>query len=432
MQTVWMERIFGGLSGKTRRVTAGKNKVVVLSELFRPEMTSTGYYLTKIAERLALEHDVEVFCGQPTYAERGRRAPSTEQDGRLRINRVRSSTFDKDRIGLRLLNLVTLTWSIVARSALAIRPGDVVIVVTNPPTLPLIMALICRMRRAKLVALIHDRFPEVMVAVGFRSKNDASVRVLEELNKWLLPKSACIVVVGRDMGEQLEKQYPLANIAVLGNWAENATVRPVPLPERSLRSELGLPSDRVVLYAGNFGRANDLETLLGAAELLRKSGIFFALIGHGVNRPSVEATIRSKGLDHVRVAGPYPREAQCQLLACGDIVVIPSIPGMCGISVPSRIYNSLAAGRPVVVATEATAEIARIVTDFNVGWIVPPASAELLAEAIREALIDTNQSELDGMGRRAIEAAQNELSESRMLDQWSQLVRQLLAETQGF
>jgi hypothetical protein len=112
-------------------VPPAKNRVFVISELYYPEDTSTGYFITKIAEGLAENHPVEAICSKPTYSERHMDVPFRETHRGVKIRRVRSTRMNKDRIIGRLANLVTFTlgaaWSF-ARSA---RRGDIVICLIN-------------------------------------------------------------------------------------------------------------------------------------------------------------------------------------------------------------------------------------------------------------------------------------------------------------
>jgi hypothetical protein len=136
--------------------------VWVVSELFHPERTSTGHFLSCIATGLASSFPVRVLCAQPTYSARGRRARRRERLGGAEILRCWSTTFPKDVLLLRLVNLITISMSILFEACRAFRHGDRVLVVTNPPTLPFVVRWACRLRGARLVLLIHDVYPEAL------------------------------------------------------------------------------------------------------------------------------------------------------------------------------------------------------------------------------------------------------------------------------
>src|SRR5690606_13531445 len=104
----------------------------VVSELYYPEETSTGYYMTKIAEGLAEERSVKAICSQPTYSKRGSKAPRQEMHNGVEIFRVWSTTFDKNVIPLRVVNMLTFGLSVLFTSLRRFRAGDRVLVVTTP------------------------------------------------------------------------------------------------------------------------------------------------------------------------------------------------------------------------------------------------------------------------------------------------------------
>ena len=123
-------------------------KLWFISEVYYPEDTGTGYYMTGVAEGLALHFDVHVLCSQPTYAARGSLASWRETYRNVHIERCPGTTFNKDVLILRLANVLTISCSLFLRALQRIRRSDVVIVVTNPPLLPFVIATVCRLRGA--------------------------------------------------------------------------------------------------------------------------------------------------------------------------------------------------------------------------------------------------------------------------------------------
>ena len=117
---------------------ANRRRVWYLSELYYPEDSATGYYVTKTAEALAATHDVSVLCAQPTYRARGTKAPSYELLNNVHVHRCAATTLNKDVLTFRLVNLLTISVSLFFKAVGSIRQGDLVLVVTNPPTLPFV------------------------------------------------------------------------------------------------------------------------------------------------------------------------------------------------------------------------------------------------------------------------------------------------------
>jgi colanic acid biosynthesis glycosyl transferase WcaI len=384
-----------------------QKRIWILSELYYPEESATGYYLTRVAEGLAGAYDVHVLSAQPTYLARGTKAPTTEMHNGVNIRRCAGTTLNKDVLVFRLMNLVTISLSILCRALFAVRKDDAVLAVTNPPTLPFVGALVCWLRGARFVLRIEDLYPDALVAAGVASPGSLTTRVYDRLQRRLCGFASGIVVLGRDTKEILTGRYPQVaqKVTLIPNWADVVDVVPRPRSENALLTRLGLSAKFVVQYSGNMGRTHDIESLVACAESLRDDPrVHFLMIGWGAKEDWLRTTCAHRRLDNITVLPPLPRREIPVSLNGADLAVIPMVPGMLGISVPSRLYNIMAAGKPVVVAADDASEIARVVREEGIGWVVPPRSPALLVEAIREAACSPGR--LEEMGARARKAAE--------------------------
>jgi colanic acid biosynthesis glycosyl transferase WcaI len=364
-----------------------KPRLWIVTELYFPEDTSTGYYMTRLAEGLAGEFDVKVLCGQPTYSKRGTRAPKHEVHNGVEIFRAAGTTLDKNVIPFRLINMTTLGISVLFRALFNLRHGDRVLVVTTPPSMPFIVAASSLLRGASYTLLIHDSYPEILVAVKTAKARSFFVNVLHFLNRWLFKYAAKIVVVGRDMAELTERKTAGLDIpiAFIPNWAELETVSPEPKGENELLRDLGLTNTFIFLYAGNMGHPNDLETIVEAANRLAdRNDIHFVFLGTGVKRRWLERSVKDRGLSNITILDPRPREEQRIFLNACDVAIVALVPGMIGVSMPSRTYNALAAGKPILALAEAGSEVHRVIGEDGVGWIVPPGDPDALTGAIKK------------------------------------------------
>src|SRR5215475_1657467 len=161
---------------------ANKQRLWIASEPYYPEDISTGFHMTQIAEGLTEYFDVNVLCGQPTYAHRGTIAPKFEEHNGVKITRARGLTLNKDVIPFRLLNMATLGFSIFLHAVRRFRKGEIAMSVTNPPTMPFIIALAARIRRAKYVVLVFDNYPETLIAAGKLRSHSIVSRTLNRAN----------------------------------------------------------------------------------------------------------------------------------------------------------------------------------------------------------------------------------------------------------
>lgn len=375
-----------------------KQTLWVVTELYYPEETSTGYYLTRIAEGLVDNFQVKVICGQPNYSAKGIVAKKKERHKQVDIFRVWGTRLDKNVILYRIINMVSLGFSMFIRSLFYLQKGDKVLVVTTPPILPFLMAIASLIKGAGYILLIHDNYPEILIAAEKTRENSFFVKVLEILNRWLYKFSSKIIVVGRDMRELLlEKTRGLdVPVDVIPNWGETEQVYPTERRENKLLQELNLTDKLVFLYAGNMGYPNDLKTIVWCARKLlfeKKFDIQFIFLGSGVKKKWLNEKVREQNLENITMLEPRPRSDQIVFLNACDVGIVSLVKNMRGVSMPSRTYNILAAGKPILAITDENSELAKVLEEDSVGWFVSPGDKKQLYSKILEIYDQRNSLE---------------------------------------
>lgn len=408
-------------------------RIWVVTELYYPEDGATGHLLTQIAEGLAESADVHVLCAQPNYTRKQSRAPVTETHNGVKIRRCRSTSFSKDRLALRLVNMLTVLISFTWNLAWRLRRGDTVLVVTNPPPLPFTTRLACWLRGSRCMLLIHDVYPDVLVPTGFVKRDSLTYRVINVLCRRLFRSMHQIITIGRDMQQRVVAKYPplASKCSVIPNWCDES-IHPLSQEENPLRKQLQLDNRFVVLYSGNLGRTHGLETIARAAKLVEDEGlseIQWLVCGDGGGRASFEATCQELGLTSVMVRDFFPRDQLINSLNCGDVGIISFIPGMAGISVPSRMYNFFAAGKPVIGVTDPDSELALTITENKIGWVVEPDDHQKLAACVREIYL--NQDQLPSWQQRSRSVAVQKFSRKQALDAYRNLLLSSVADSPG-
>jgi len=402
----------------------------VVSELYHPEVTSTGYFLTGVAEGVAASRAVRVLCSQPTYSSRGTLAPVTEVHNGVHIERCMGTRFDKDRLALRLLNLITITVSIGSLVFRRVRRGDVVLVVTNPPSLPFIVYPMARLRGARVVLRIEDVYPEVLIAAGMATPSSLLVRLIGGATRMLYRRMARIVVLGRDMGALVGAKLGdrTDRMVRIPNWGDIDSVSPLPRASNTVLASIGASDKFVVQYMGNMGRTHGVDTLAAAALRMRNiAGLHFLFIGWGARKAALEEMVAEERLSHVTVLPGCSQDELAMHANAADIVVIAFQEGMAGVSVPSRMYNVMAAGKPILAVAESHSELAYVVLEERIGWVVAPNDVEALAAAI-EAAASLSKDDLDEMGARARIAAVSRYSKLPVIEAYTRLMNELESE----
>ncbi len=365
--------------------------------------------MTGIAEGLAKDFSVRVICGQPNYAARGTLAPAHEFHEEVEIFRVWGTTLNKDVIFFRLLNMLTLGASIFLKLLVKIKKGQSVLVVSAPPTLPFITACAAKIRRAPYNLIVQDKYPEILVAVGKSRSDSLFIKSLDFLNAWLYNNAEKIFVVGRDMRQLVEKQTKVVNgrrtsIEVIQNWASLEEIEPTPREENELLKELGILNKFVFMYAGNMGHPQDLESIVECAVKLKDDARFhFLFLGSGVKRKWLESKVLKNKLRNVTVLAARARSEQKIFLNACDVGLVSLVENMRGVAMPSRTYNLLAAGKPILALTEDGSEVARVIEEDKVGWVTPPSEPAKLLQLIYK--IFEERKLLDQMGQRARQSA---------------------------
>jgi glycosyltransferase involved in cell wall biosynthesis len=372
-------------------------KIVVASQHYPPDTSTTAAIMAEIACRLAARHEVVVLSGWP-----GALPPSQAGAGVPRVVAVKNRMVGKGA----LLRRATAELLFTARSFAALmrrlRRGDVVLTVTAPFMLPYAVAAAARLKGARAALIMHDLFPDVLVMAGLLGRRSIGTRLMRFANGLMFRALDAVITIGRDADGPL-LSYPgmtRAKIRFIPNWATLAPgVRPL-TPDNPFRA--ALPGRFVVGLSGNLGFTHDPEIVFAAARLLRdEPRIHFLLSGWGIGFARLKELQADAKLPNVSFV-PRVEDGELEsFLAAADLWIIPYRKDVAGVSVPSRFYNLLAVGRPVALVSEPEAEAALTVVENGLGWVVPPGRADQLAEAIRAA----SRADAGAMAERAVEVA---------------------------
>ena len=358
---------------------ARRPRLLVLNQYYWPGLEATAHLLTELCESLAGEYDVHVITGAQRSDEG---APGDVVRNGVRVERVRSTTYERARLSLRALNYLTFLAGAL-RQGLAAPRADVVLCMTDPPMIGAVAVAVARRHRAPLVVVSEDVFPEIATALG-RLRNPLVVAALRGIVGFYLRRADRIVAIGETMRRRLvEKGAPSDRIRVIPNWVDASRIVPLPRDNDWAR-ENRLDGRFVVMHSGNVGHAQDLDSLVLAAERLRDlEDLVVVIVGLGARRAEIVKLSKQLRLRNVRFLPYQPRERLSESLSTASVHVVGLAPGLAGYVVPSRLYGILSAGRPVIAAVEAESETAHLVAAADCGIHVPPGAPDQLAAAIR-------------------------------------------------
>jgi glycosyltransferase involved in cell wall biosynthesis len=281
---------------------------------------------------------------------------------------------------------------------LAVRT-DLVLAMTDPPFQGIVGAFVASLKRKPLVYNIRDLYPE-MAVLGNIARPSWWIRLWERLHRWALGRARRVIVLGEDTRERIiAKGVDPARVVVVRDGSN--PVQPVTANGHPviLETRCGFPF--VVLHAGNLGFYGAWETVIKSAEMLDHDPVGFVFVGEGALRAQVEAS--ANGARKVRFLPFRPAEQVPYVLAAGDVHLITIKRGLEGVVVPSKLYTTLAAGRPILALAPETSDVARVVRRTGCGVVADPDDPSALAAVVRDLASDPER--LAAMGRRAFETA---------------------------
>lgn len=337
-------------------------RLFIITELFPPDETSTSYILGEIANACAREYEVHVICGPEVYDTRKKldTAHPFVINPTISIYRAKDSGFNKTKIIGKALSLVLMSLRIRKLAKSLVKKGDKVLLVTNPAPLVYFISRLKKKVGFEFILLVHDVFPENLL-----SQNVSIPAMLYRFVKSVFDRSYAnadrMIALGRDMKKVLlDKTGQDNKVLIVENWADTENVRPVPFPSTDVIR---------VEYAGNLGRAQSLDRLI--VDLPESVELHF--YGTGAMEQ------RLKQMRHPRVFfhGPYFRSQQNDVLGACHASIVSLSDCMYGIGVPSKSYNIMASGRPIIFFGPADSEIALIVREHDVGYIGWPKSWDI-------------------------------------------------------
>ena len=376
--------------------------VLVLNEYFPPDTSATAKNAALVVAALAERHRVTVLAGRPSYDPTERHPPyllRREVRGNLTVERVGSTAFPRFGMKGRVSNYLSYLALAVPR-ALAIDP-DVIVAMTDPPIEGIVGALVSRLSGRPFVYNLRDMYPDMALG-GDILRPAPWVDRWEELHRRALRHAARVIVLGEDMRERiLAKGIDPARISIVRDA--------VPFPEsqpstnhpvvRELRGQFRF----VLVHAGNLGFYGAWQTLIRAAQMLEPEGVGLVFIGEGARKQQIEEAAR--GCANIRFLPFRPASEVPHVMAAGDLHIVTVKRGLEGVVVPSKVYNILAAGRPLLAVATQKTEVARFAERDGCGLAANPVDPAAVAEAVRVVLQNGNR--LANLSHRARELARS-------------------------
>ena len=358
-------------------------KIVVASQHYPPDQSTTAAIMSAIANHLATEAPVLVLSGTA-----GSASGTFDHPGRPAVVEIKNWKPGKAALLRRATAEILFGVRVFLALLKRLQRGDVVLTVTAPFMLPYAVVAAARLKRARSALIMHDLFPDVLVMAGLLKPASVLTKGIRAVNALMFRGLDAIITIGRDTEPLLLRYRGVTRdkIQFIPNWATLAPgVRAIE-PDNPFRHSHA--ARFMVGLSGNLGFTHDPVIVFEAARLLRNdANIHFLLSGWGIGFERLKEMQSGADLPNVSLVDRVPDENLEAFLSAADVWLIPYRKNVAGISIPSRFYNLLAVGRPVLIVSEPDAEAALTVTEHDVGWVVTPGDAGELARTIRLAAL---------------------------------------------
>ncbi|HZP34538.1 MAG TPA: glycosyltransferase family 4 protein [Candidatus Acidoferrales bacterium] len=357
--------------------------VLLLNQYFPPDTAATAGCAALIANVLAERHRVTVLAGRPSYDpvnHHSRYIFKEELDGNLAIGRVGSTAFPRRRMKGRLSNYFSYL-ALAGPRAVSIN-ADLVLAMTDPPIEGIFGAAVAKFLGRRFVYNIRDLYPDVALAANI-VRPGLWTAAWEDSHRRALRQAARVIVLGEDMRERIAaKGIDPARVTVIRDAVPFPEI--IPRPDENIVRDIRGAFRFVLVHAGNLGFSGSWLTLIRATQMLEAENVGLVFVGEGAMKKQVQQFAQNCG--NVRFLPFRPASDLSAVMAAGDLHVVTIRRGLEGMVVPSKMYNILAHGRPILSVASKDADVSRLACQYGFGFVVDPDDPIEIAQVVRSVL----------------------------------------------
>ncbi len=338
-------------------------------------MASTGQLLGELAFALAEKGlEVSALTALPSYSYKIE-AKKNEKFRNVDITRLWTTKLNKNTKLGQLFNSMTFFLNIFFHLLFSSSKTPLLIV-SNPPFLPIVGYFIKKLKKIDYIYLVHDVFPEKAHKLNYIGEKSIFIKIWTYFDRKVSENASSIIVLSDAMKNVVEaklKNYFILTdnkIFVIHNWADGEFIKPMDKSINTFITENNLTGKFIIQYSGNIGASYDLEVVIEAAKLVKEEDIIFLFIGDGVKKSKLEKMVENFKLTNVRFLRYQLKSELPFSLTAPSVSIVTYESYLEGLLMPSKLYTTLAAGIPVVALCSNKSEVARIIKQGECGFII--------------------------------------------------------------
>lgn len=385
-----------------------KKKLLVYAHYYYPDVASTGQILKELCDGMKDTFEITVLCVVPSYSGTIEEKYKTQRIYNEKINginivRVRVPEFTKSNKISRIKNLLSYFFNSLL-ATLKLEKQDYIFTISQPPILGGVLGVLGKwLKGGKLIYNIQDFNPEQTMAVGY-AKNKLLLNTVMMIDKFSCKMSDEVIVVGRDMQETLRNRFNNKKVpknTFINNWIDEKEIYPLDSNHpkiETFKEKYNLKDKFIIMYSGNIGLYYDLENIIKVIGKFNEiDDIVFAFVGDGTVKNKIESYAKENKLSNVIFIPYQDKEDLVYSLNAADIHWVVNAKGIKGVSVPSKLYGVMAAGKPVLGVLDEGSEARLIVDECNCGLCTEPGSYDEIYNKIEYIL--ENKETIKELGR---------------------------------
>jgi glycosyltransferase involved in cell wall biosynthesis len=397
-----------------------KHKFLIVTQYFPPEIGGGSQRSVGFAEELStLGMDIKVITPFPSYLMNKNEVKTKlklfEKQNINGLEVYRTFVFASDRGNFlkRMMYYLSFTFSASIVALFELKKINFVLTISPPLFTGIVGLLIKKIKRAKFIFDIGDLWPESAVQLGFLT-NQTAIKLAEKLERKIYREADFVNVVTNCTREKLLSLHPyIKKLSYTPNFVNLDVIKKREKPAYLL-DELNIHDRMIFGYAGNIGGAQGLKIITEAAKKVKESkNITFLILGDGVEKDLIENEITKYDLVNVKILPPVKREIVADYIALFDVMIIPLVKKeLFTITIPSKLYESMAAEIPVLLAVDGEAR--RIMEKYNCGIFIEPENSSMLAEKVLE--LSSNPQALKQYGTNGRKGAEEEFARKKVIN----------------
>ncbi len=277
-----------------------------------------------------------------------------------------------------------------------VKKQDLVFTGTTPIFLLVVIYFAKKMIGFKWVLLVHDVFPENLVAAKVLKKENFLYKVLKKVFDIFYATPEKLIVIGQDMKDLVDGKTHKKNSVVIQNWIDENDIEVEEKSSNEILKKINWENESPIFqFFGNIGRVQGVDNIVEAIKLIEPfKRPKFLFMGDGVYVEQLNHAIQILGDSNIQYIGSVQQSEKSKGLNAGDIAIVTLADGMLGLGVPSKAYFSMAADKPLLAIMDEHSEVACMIRAHQIGWVVPPENPELLAQVILQITESTSKDNM--------------------------------------